>query len=351
MASDFTNAFRLLEEKRAKTYLSTSCSELDNLMGSGVEPGCFYLFYGDPENGIDQLLHQLIANALGLDDETRKVVYLNCGNYREDKTILNIPLLTNMLKAKRLDPSELLDNILVYCAFSEEQQEQVVEEVRQAVERIREVGFVGVHNVAKLFVPQDKRDKEWYKRIPKLQKAVLQLWQMCAFKKIVMVASCRAMETRRGVKPRPEGGRYLSHEANVIVYLERVGKRVPTIQAYLVKHPAKPGGSIVLKVNGEIQLERIALPFKVKFDQELKSLGSFRDALRSLEMQAAYDEIVQVCTSEQGALANTDIPAILDAMLLATAVSNRRLVDRLSKRVDALEEEVRRLRPQAEAKW
>lgn len=130
MHDDFIDALRLLEEKEAKRCISTGCSELDNLLGNGIEPGAFYLFYGEAESGIDLFLHQLMANTLGVEDRTDKIIYLNCGNYREEKTILDIPRLVNLLKTRKLDPEECLEQILVFCAFSEEQQEQVVEEVR-----------------------------------------------------------------------------------------------------------------------------------------------------------------------------------------------------------------------------
>lgn len=343
MCSDFTNALRLLAEKEAKTSLSTGSSELDRLIGNGIEPGAFYLFYGEAESGIDRFLHQLMAEALGAEDGARKVVYLNCGNYREDKTILDIPRLVNLLKARKLDPKECLERVLVFCAFSEEQQEQVVEEVRQMMEETREVRLLVIHNVAKLFTSQGRPGEEGYKRIPRLQRAALRVWQMCAARGVAMVASCRPAEARRGVMPRPEGGRYLSHEANVIVYLERTGGLFPAPQAYLLKHPAKPRGRAILNIEGGRSMGRITVPFKMKFEEELDSLKGFRDALKDLEKQAAYDQIIKACTSEQGALANADIPAILDAMLLTASVDNRRRINHLSKRVDSLEESVRRL--------
>ena len=88
---------------------------------------------------------------------------------------------------------------------------------------------------------------------------------------------------------------------------------------------------------------RITVPFKMKFERELDSLRGFRDALKDLEKQAAYDEIIRACTAEQGALANTDIPAVLDAMLLAASVDNRKSINHLSRRVDSLETSMRRL--------
>lgn len=344
MGIDFTDALKLLEEKETKAYLSTGCPELDHLFVDGVEPGVFYLFYGDPESGIDLFLHSLMAKALDAGEGSSRVIYLNCGNYREDKTILDIPSLIRFLKAQGSDPREGLERVLVYCAFSEEQQEQVVEEITHAIEETREVRLLIVHNIAKLFTEQGKQDKTWYRRIPRLQKAVLRLQQTCSAREVAMVASCRPTKRLRGRIPRPEGGRYLSHEANVVVYLEKAGGLVPTIQAYLLKHPARPRERAVLSVGGEEGLGRITVPFKKRFEKELDSLRGFRDALRSLERQAAYDEIIKACTSEQGALANADIPAILDAMLLAGSVDNRRRIKQLSKRVDALEESFRKLK-------
>jgi len=339
LVDDFTNALKLLEEK---TYLSTGCAELDHLLGNGIEQGAFYLFYGEAESGIDLLIHQLMANALSECDEGR-VVYLNCGNYREDKTILDIPSLVYLFKAYRLDSKETLDRITVFCAFSEEQQEQVVEEVRGIMEQVGSIKLLVVHNMAKLFTSQDRRDDESYRRIPRLQGAVSRLWQVCAARDVAMVASCKPTKTRKGALPKPEGGQYLSHLANAIVYLERTGGLVPTYQAYLLKHSALPSGRAMLSVEGEKSMGRITVPFKIRFEEELESLRSYRSALRDLEKQAAYDEVVKACTSEQGAMANADIPAILDAMLLTAAVDNRRRIDHLSKRVESLEESFRRL--------
>jgi len=341
---DFTNALRLLEEKEAKTYLSTGCADLDSLIGNGVEPGAFYLFYGDPQSGIDLFIHQLMAGALDMEDGVGKVVYLNCGNYREEKTLFDVPSLVRFLKALKLDSKEALERVLVFCAFSEEQQEQVVEEVRQTIEDTENVRLLVVHNIAKLFTTENRHTQESYKRIPRLQRVVLQLWQTCARRGVAMAASCKPTGGQKRRVPRPEGGRYLSHVANVIVYIERVGGLVPSPQAYLLKHPARPQGRVVLRIGGEGGLGRITVPFKMRFEQELEELKAFRDALKDPERQAAYDLIIKACTGEQGALANANIPDVLGAMLLAVAVDNRRLIEDLSKRIESLAHSIRELK-------
>jgi RecA/RadA recombinase len=326
LAGDFINAVKLLENR---AYLSTGCPELDHLLGNGIGQGVFYLFYGQEESCIDLLLHQLMGNSL-TGDEDGSVIYLNCGNYREDKTILDIPSLVYLFKAYGLDPREGLNRIKVYCAFSEEQHEQVIEEIRATIEEPGIVKLLAVHDIAKLFTSQSPF-QESYKRIPNLQRNVSRLWQICAAKNIAVVATCRPAKTMKGRIPKPEGGRYVSHLANVIVYLEKTKGLVSSYQAYLLKHSALPPSRALLGSEGERIMGRITKPFKMRFEQELESLRSYRDALRDLETQAAYDAIIKACTREQGAMANTDIPAILDTMLL-TAVVN------LEKRVELLEE-------------
>lgn len=335
LEKSFINALKLLD---AKTYLSTGCRDLDRLLGKGIERGSFYLFYGETGSGIDLLLHQLMANTLENDGD--RVIYLNCGNYREDKTILDIPSLVYLLEVLRLDPKEALDRIVVFCAFSEEQQEQVVEEIRGVIEQTETINLLVIHDMAKLFTSQGPQES--YKRIPRLQRAVSRLWQVCAAKNVAMVTSCKPAKSGKRSLPKPEGGRYISHLANVIVYLEKTAGLVSTNQALLLKHSALPPRRTMLSVEGEKTMGRIIVPFKMRFEQELESLKSYRDALRGLEEQIAYDAVIKACTREQGAMANTDIPTVLDAILLMGLAESMKLISRLERRFEFLEESLRK---------
>ncbi len=335
LENSFINALKLLD---TKTYLSTGCRKLDRLLGSGIECGALHLFYGEEGSGIDLLLHQLMANTL--ENDGYRVIYLNCGNYREDKTILDIPSLVYLLEVLRLDPKEALDRIVVFCAFSEEQQEQVVEDIRAVIEQAETINLLVIHDMAKLFT--SKGPQEYYKRIPKLQRALSRLWQVCAAKNVAVVTSCRPAKAGKGMLPKPEGGRYISHLANVIVYLEKTAGLVSTNQAILLKHSALPTGRTMLSFEGETIMGRITVPFKMRFEKELESLKSYRDALRDLEEQTAYDAVIKACTREQGAMANTDIPAVLDAILLTGLVESMKRISRLEKRFEFLEESLQK---------
>ncbi len=93
---------------------------------------------------------------------------------------------------------------------------------------------------------------------------------------------------------------------------------------------------------------RITIPFKMKFERELDALKGFRDALANLEKQKAYDELIKACTAEQAALANADIPAMLDAMLLTASVDNRKQINHLQAEVASLKETLRMIKSRAD---
>ena len=83
----------------------------------------------------------------------------------------------------------------------------------------------------------------------------------------------------------------------------------------------------------------------MRFKQELESLKSYRDALRDLEEQVAYDAVIKACTREQDAMANTDIPTVLDAMLLTGLVESMKRISCLERCFESLEESLRKSKP------
>ncbi|MDQ1280173.1 MAG: Rad51 protein [Thermoproteota archaeon] len=81
----------------------------------------------------------------------------------------------------------------------------------------------------------------------------------------------------------------------------------------------------------------------MKFEKELDDLRRFRDALGNIEKQEVYDEIIKACMAEESALSSADIPSVLDAILLAAFVIDRKLINKVARHVDLLEENILRL--------
>ncbi|MEM2996433.1 MAG: hypothetical protein QXK52_02850 [Candidatus Bathyarchaeia archaeon] len=351
----FKNALQLLLSKQGEPKLRTGCAELDSLLDGGLMPGAFYLFYGDDESGVDSLLHQILVNSLLPPDGSGlggKALYINCGNYREERTILDVSQLTWHMKAVGLDPAEALDRIKVFLAFNLDQEEQVAEKASQVLKEDPEIRILVVHNIAKLADPdggpsQDKPER--LRRIVRLQGIVSRLSRVCAEMGVAMVASCRPKGGAKGRVPEPEGGRYLRHACNVLIYMRRVESRGSWgFQAYLRKHPSKDSTRITISVGGG-GLGRVTIPFRTLFEEELNSLKrDFREALLDPARQEAFDQIVKGWTSELGAMSYAKVPTVLDAMLLVAAVDNRRMIEELREQVRALREGLDRVRQRME---
>ncbi len=346
---DLLNALELLHSRREEPMLSTGCADLDSLLGGGIKPGAFYLFYGDEGSGVDALLHQLLISALlplGEGGLGGKALYVGCSNYREERTILDVRELTRLAKAAGLDPAAALDRVKVFLAFNLEQEEQVAGRVSQALREDPEVRALVVHNIAKLANPRGaQRMPERLQRMARLQGVVSRLSRACAEMGVAMIASCRPRMGAWGRIPEPEGGRYLCHACNFLVYMRRVESRGGwRFQAYLRKHPSRGSTRITIDMGGGI-LGRITIPFRALFEEELNDLRrGFREALLDPARQEAFDQIVKGWTSELGAMSHAKAPTVLDIMLLAAAVDNRRAIEEAYGQVKALREGLERLK-------
>ena len=348
----FSNALELLMSKQEEPMLTTGSADLDFLLGGGIRPRTFYLFYGDGESGVDALIHQILINALlppekgGLGG---KAIYLNCGNYREGRTTLDVGRLAWLAKASGLDPSEALNRIKVFLSFNAEQEEAVTERACQALREDPELRILVVHNLAGLFDTEAYpalKIEERLQRIGRLQGIVSRLFRACTEMGIALVASCRPRRTSLGRIPEPEGGQYLRHICNVLVYMRRVeSKGTRGFQAYLRKHPSKGAERITIGMGGLDPLGRVTVPFRTMFEAQLDSLKrSFREALLDPKRQEAFDRIVKGWTSELGAMSYAKVPTVLDIMLLTAAVDNRKAIEDLYEEVRLLGARVEELR-------
>lgn len=126
------------------------------------------------------------------------------------------------------------------------------------------------------------------------------------------------------------------------------------MKATLVKHPCRDGRrSVVLKVesNGVDLLGRMTPSFRRLYDEIISKLRAgqgYYNCLRDLDHQGAFDLLLEEAWGpEQAAMANSNIPTVLDALNLTANVHNRKMIQhlirQLQERDQALEELKRRL--------
>jgi len=227
--ASFESALAILEKSDRSPSLSTGSPELDGLIG-GLGAGLFHLFYSSDGGGLsDGLLHRLLVEAVR--DEVSRAVYLVCGNYRRSRTVLDSEFLISLIEAEGLDLHDALSRIHVVCAFSERQQMRAPTLIRELLDNHSGFTLIAAQQVTKIFhgkhAIRHESPTEFTGMISRLK-------GLCSGTGIVLVATCRPSGRGRPI-PLPEGGNFLRHAANSIVYMRT--SPGGTLSAHVVKHP------------------------------------------------------------------------------------------------------------------
>ena len=213
-------------------------------MLGGLEPGLFYLFYSDDGGGLaDRILHRLIVEAVS--EETRRAFYLVCGNYRRSRTVLDSEYLLSLIEAEGLDVSDALSRIHVVCAFSERQQMRAPSLIESVLGGGENFGIIAAQQITKIFYGKTALRHEGLTQFTGM---VSKLKGLCGEGGIALAATCRSSGRGKPI-PLPEGGSYLRHAANAIIYLR--AQRRGGVSAHIIKHPDRSRSGLRINIDGE----------------------------------------------------------------------------------------------------
>ncbi|MEM2921520.1 MAG: hypothetical protein QXF26_04295, partial [Candidatus Bathyarchaeia archaeon] len=284
----------------------------------------------------------------GLDGQA---LYLNLCNYHQAKTLLNPDILSQLAKGLGIDPAVAFENVQSASIFNEAQQLTVAREISEFLSRNRRIRLVVVHNLTR-FVESSRRLGN--ARLA-LKQAVGLLKQSAAMYGLAFVATCSSLRKSKIRIPKPEGGAFLRHEANIVVYFRRIDvDAVQAVRAILVKHPYKPSpqaATICMRKGGVDLMGRITPSFRQLYQRQLEMLrrpGGFRDTLLDPEHRRALDQLVKEAWSmENAALSNSGIACLLDILNLMANIHNKKCnntlmneIERLKQRLDELSKEI-----------
>jgi RecA/RadA recombinase len=218
--------------------MTTGSGQLDSLI-DGVQEGLFYLFYGD-SLPLDALLHRLLVNCiLSVKEhgfESMAVCFNNTDYYGTSKMILNPEKIANTAKAVGIDPKIVSKNLFIQTAYNSQHQVQIADEISGLLQDNHDIKLVVINNLTKFF-----RDNNGQKRLEianAIKEVISIINRACAKNKISLVITGDSNMSSKGIIPRPIGGTYLKHIANVIVYVKNISNSafLPTFKATLVKH-------------------------------------------------------------------------------------------------------------------
>lgn len=130
ITKDFTSATEIYKRRQNIGKISTSTDALDKLLGGGVETQAVTEVYGEFGSGKTQLCHTMCVMVQKSKEEgglDGKVLYIDTeGTFRPERVV-------TIAQAHNMDPSKVLDNIIVARAYNSAHQVLILEEAGKTI--------------------------------------------------------------------------------------------------------------------------------------------------------------------------------------------------------------------------
>ncbi|MBY6294006.1 DNA repair and recombination protein RadA [Nanohaloarchaea archaeon H01] len=236
------------ESREKMQRITTSCEDLDDILGGGVETQAITEFYGEYGSAKTQISHQLSVNAQlepGEGGVGKGVVYIDT----EDTFIPT--RIEQMAEAKGLDVDETLDNIHVARAYNSDHQMLLADEAQDICQQ-EDIGLIIVDSLTAQFRADYVGRGELAPRQQKLNRHMNTLLRLANSHNAAVVVTNQVMsnpDQMFGDPTKAIGGHIVAHNSAVRVYL-RKGKKDKRV-ARLVDSPYMPEAEAVFKVADE----------------------------------------------------------------------------------------------------
>lgn len=208
-------------------HLKTGCRAIDDLLGGGIEGGCVTVLFGEGGSGKTNVCLQLARNCVV---EGRKVVYIDTEGVSPERL--------RQICGDRHE--EVSQNLLMSEPFSQAEQEQLVDKAIRLAEASEEIGLI-VLDSATMHYRLALGGPDWDEDRRSLTRQIARLLHVARRRDIPVVLTSQVYtDVETGIF-HPLGGHPLTHNAKVLVRLERVGPNLR--RAVIVKHRHMPEGT------------------------------------------------------------------------------------------------------------
>lgn len=340
--TEYVTGLQLLDQQITEKNLSTGSPELDQLIG-GIQRGLFYFFYGHKAL-METLFQHMTVQALASNSRGRPiVVYMLLGNYRKERTNLGLEELAELMEDSGFHMWEALQRVQIFTASSADQQVLLVEGLIRLLMEETNVSLVIVRGIYKL-ARDDPRIRNRHVVYEEVQQSINSLRNICAEKRIPIVASGRDSTAKTKRKPMPESSLFLRHCANVIIYLRKRKRDSKYNRAFLIDHPLRALGSVEYHYSVDFKLGRETKPFRLSYQELVDKLRKeFQDPLRSENRRNAFELLIQAWSDELGAMSYAESFKMLDLMLLISTLENRSMLEKLVRKLEVIDRRLKRL--------
>jgi Rad51 len=223
MSFTIHSALEQFNEHRNTLKMTTGSADLDSLV-DGIQEGLSYLFYGNNHTALDSLVYTFLVNCVlpikqrhGF--ESMAVCINNVDYYDQRETAALSPEKIGIAsKCAVIDPKIVFKNLYVHPAYNQQHQLTVAEQVADLIESNPDIKLLMANKITKFF--RESKNKMEAANI--LKQVIGIISRACIKSKVAVVCTGDANSTARGIIPRPIGGIYLKHAANVIVHFKRI---------------------------------------------------------------------------------------------------------------------------------
>ena len=239
------SALEQFNEHRNTLKMTTGSADLDSIVDS-IQEGIFYLFYGNNHAILDAMVYRFLINCVlpakqkhGF--ESMGVCFNNADYYyhhddaARKSSVLSPEKIGVAAKCAGIDPKLVFKNLYIHPAYNEQHQLLVAKQVADLITSNKDIKLLVVNRITKFF----KESKNKMESGNILKQVIGIVSKACAKNKISLICTGDANTTARGIIPRPIGGIYLKHAANVIVHIREYSKTsatIPSFKATLIKH-------------------------------------------------------------------------------------------------------------------
>jgi RecA/RadA recombinase len=254
--SEMKCALDLLDQYGTLQKMSTGSAEIDSLI-DGVQEDSFYLFYSSHENQLilDSILYRQLIGCI-LPKSKKKngfesaAMFLNNIDFSIDRNkhqLLNPEKIAVASKYAGIEPKIVFKNLYVHTAYNLEHQATIAEEISNKIESNPDIRLLAIRDLTKFLAIGRGANWNVSDDANTLKKALGTLYRVCTKNKVAIIATGGCNIASNGIIPKPIGGTYLKHIANVIVHVkpnfwsttnnDNGGSPYVYFRASIIKHP------------------------------------------------------------------------------------------------------------------
>jgi hypothetical protein len=252
--SDMKCALDLLNQCGTLQKMSSGPAEIDSLI-DGIQEDLFYLFYSSRENQLilDSLLYrQLIGCILPKINKNgfeSAALFFNNIDFSIDKNkhqLLNPEKIAITSKYAGIEPKIVSRNLFIQSAYNLEHQVTIAEEISDKIDSNPDIKLLAIRDLTKFLTMDRDISGNAGDDANTLKKTLGTLYRACTKNKVAMVATGNCNISNNGIIPKPIGGTYLKHIANVIVHIKPIvwstthvdiARPYISFRASMIKHP------------------------------------------------------------------------------------------------------------------